>query len=114
MMAERTRRLYRSRDGKVMGVCQGIADWMGVQAGYVRLVVVLAFLITGFFPVGVAYIAAGIFLPEEPAGFGEEPRRDRYDNIRRDFNDLKDKVKNMEERVFDKERDWDDRFRRGK
>lgn len=33
-----------------------------------------------------------------------------YKHARDDFNDLKNRVRNMEDQVFDKEKDWDDRF----
>ncbi len=121
MMATTARKLYRSRNGKIFGVCQGLADWKDLEVGYIRLFMILAFLVTGFFPVGILYFIAALVLPLEPPGYGEslfegrgEGRRDRYEDIRRDFGDLKDKVKNMEQRVFDKERDWEERFRKGK
>ena len=114
------KRLYRSRNGRVFGVCQGIADWRDLPVEYIRLFVILAFVFTGFFPVGVLYFLAALILPKEPEGFtrqqsgNEKSDRSRmYEDVSRDFNDLKDRVRNMEDRVFDKERDWDDRFKKG-
>ena len=49
--------INRSR-AKVMGVCAGLADWMGVDVLIVRLGLVLATLITG--PVAILfYILTG-------------------------------------------------------
>jgi len=50
--------VINSTKGKVMGVCAGLADWMGVDVLVVRLGVVIATLITG--PVAVLiYILTG-------------------------------------------------------
>ncbi|MDC7235149.1 MAG: PspC domain-containing protein [Spirochaetales bacterium] len=120
MMAYSAKKLYRSRNGKIFGICQGIADWRDLPVDFIRLFMILAFLFTGFFPVGILYFLAALLIPLEPAGYrdsfteGNENRKDRYENVRRDFNDLKDRVRNMEGRVFDKERDWDERFKKDK
>lgn len=121
MMAYSARKLYRSRRGKIFGICQGIADWRDLPVDYIRIFMILVFIFSGFFPVGILYFLAALIIPVEPAGYRdsafeskEESRRDRYENVRRDFSDLKDRVKNMEGRVFDKERDWDERFKKDK
>ena len=55
--------INRSR-AKVMGVCAGLADWMGVDVLIVRLAVVLATLMTG--PVAVLlYILTGWLANED-------------------------------------------------
>ena len=120
MMACTKKRLYRSRNGKVFGICQGIADWKDLPVEYIRLFVILAFVFTGFFPVGVLYFLAAIILPKEPEGmnrnssrYRSDSGRDRYGDAKRDFEDLKNRVRNMESRVFDKEKDWEDRFKKG-
>ena len=44
--------------GKVMGVCSGLADWLGVDVLIVRLGVIIATLITG--PIAILlYILTG-------------------------------------------------------
>jgi len=120
-MAYTAHKLYRSRRGKIFGICQGIADWRNLPVEYIRIFMILAFLFTGFFPIGILYFLAALILPLEPAGYGddsfserEESKNRRYENVRRDFSDLKDRVRNMESRVFDKERDWDERFKKDK
>ena len=55
--------INRSR-AKVMGVCAGLADWMGVDVLAIRVGVVLATLITG--PVAVLiYILTGWLAGED-------------------------------------------------
>ncbi len=50
--------LLNPSKGKVMGVCAGLADWMGVDALAVRLAMVVAALVTG--PVAVLlYLLTG-------------------------------------------------------
>lgn len=60
------RRLYRSRDGIIWGVCQGLADYFEVPVGILRTIAVVSFILTGFFPVGVIYALAALILPLEP------------------------------------------------
>ena len=121
-MAYAKKRLYRSRNGKIFGVCQGIADWRDLRVEYIRIILIMAFIFTGFFPVGALYFLAALIIPMEPEGYnscsdrsewmGDKSRM--YNNVREDFRDLKNRVRNMEEKVFDKEKDWEDRFKRGR
>jgi phage shock protein PspC (stress-responsive transcriptional regulator) len=64
-MAEK--KLYRSRTDKVfMGVCGGIAEYFDIDATIVRLIAVFLIVWGG---VGLlAYIVAGLVIPEEPIG----------------------------------------------
>ena len=59
------KRLLRSRDDRwFTGVCGGIAEYAGVDANLVRLVVVLGTLF-GFGSLLVAYLVAWLLMPEE-------------------------------------------------
>jgi phage shock protein C len=59
------KRLVRSRDDRwLSGVCGGVAEYAGIDANLVRLVVVLG-TIFGFGSLFVAYIVAWILMPEE-------------------------------------------------
>jgi phage shock protein PspC (stress-responsive transcriptional regulator) len=61
----RPRRLVRSRDDRwLSGVCGGIAQYAGVDANLVRLVVVLG-TVFGFGSLAVAYLVAWILMPEQ-------------------------------------------------
>ncbi|MFN0024437.1 MAG: envelope stress response membrane protein PspC [Parvularculaceae bacterium] len=67
-------RVYRNmRDGKVAGVCAGLADYFGWSLKWTRIGSVL--LTVFFFPIPVLLYAAAAFLM--PAG---EPIAARYDN----------------------------------
>lgn len=61
---DKNRRLYRSNDRVLGGVCAGIAEYFSIDPTWVRLgVVLLAILSTGG-PVIIAYIICWIVLPE--------------------------------------------------
>lgn len=116
-----TNRLYRSRHGKIFGVCQGLADWKDLPADTLRVIVGISILVTGVFPGILIYAVIGLLLPLEPVrsrssytyreSTGENTRYTAKENLRETFERLKRKVEDMEETVFDKERDWDERFR---
>lgn len=68
------RKLYRSsRDKKIFGVCGGLADYLGVDATLLRiLLIVVAVFSAG--SVILVYIIAGFVIPREyPGGFGPGP-----------------------------------------
>ena len=61
------KRLYKSQNKMVCGVCAGIAEYFGVDPTLVRLGTVVLTLCgsAGFW----AYIIAAIIIPEAPAEF---------------------------------------------
>ncbi len=62
---EKRRKLRRSRDGVIWGVCKGLANWIDAPVGIVRITYIVLLIATGFFPFGLAYILAAIFIPLE-------------------------------------------------
>jgi phage shock protein C len=58
--------MYRSRDGILFGVCRGLAEYFDISVFWTRVIVVIAFIISGFFPVGVAYILGALLMKPEP------------------------------------------------
>ncbi len=58
--------LYRSRRGVVMGVCRGLAQYFDLSVTWVRVFTVLAFVFTGFWPVGVIYLVLALVMKPEP------------------------------------------------
>ncbi len=114
---DRNAKLYRSRRGMIFGVCQGIADWKGINAGYLRLTLVILTIFTGFFPFGLLYIAAAFFMPVEPA-YRErrsEYRRSHvkkgYYDLKQEFEDLASRFNGADRNAGSRERDWDSRFK---
>lgn len=115
------RKLYRSRDGAILGVCKGIAEWRDFPVDMVRLVWILATIFIGGFPGVLIYLILAFILPVEPEGYYREREyrnrrsyQERKDDLKADFENLKSRVNWMEDEELDKERDWDNRFSKGK
>ena len=72
-------RLYKNtRDGRFMGVCAGVADYFDIRPGVIRLLAVIAFFMTGFFPTAIIYILLGFILDDKPAEIVEDPEEDKF------------------------------------
>lgn len=114
-MTYSSRKLYRSKDGMLLGICQGVADWRDMPVSVVRLIFVIICLATAVAPCAIIYLVAGFFIPLEPRGYSREYRKPSMDDIKDQFDDLKSRVNKMEDDVTgDKESDWDKRFHGGK
>ena len=60
------KKLYRSQtDRKIAGIFGGLGDYFNVDSNVLRLLAVLVFLVSGFFPVLITYIIAWLILPDE-------------------------------------------------
>lgn len=64
--SDRRRRLYRSRHGLILGVCAGLADYLSIPTFGIRATALVLLICTGFFPIGVIYLLAGLILKPEP------------------------------------------------
>lgn len=61
------KKLYRSRTKRmVLGVCGGLADYLGVDETLIRLAVAFLTCITAILPGVLFYLAAAIIIPESP------------------------------------------------
>jgi len=60
-----SKRLVRTHSGRVVaGVCSGLAEYLGIDANVIRLIVAVVTVFTG--GVGaLAYLAAWVVIPEE-------------------------------------------------
>lgn len=71
MNTETTRRkkLWRNKErGKVMGVCAGLADYLGVPANLLRVLAVLSLFLGLFVITLVVYFVLGFMLDVRPTG----------------------------------------------
>ena len=86
-----TRRLYRSKNGEILGVCKGIAEWRDYPVDTIRLIVVLIAIFTAIAPCLIIYFILGLVLPVNP--YDEDTRSyDRgYRDGRRDSRERKGK-----------------------
>jgi len=116
--------LYRNpREGRIAGVCAGLADYFGVKPTGVRLAVLLLSVCGFFGPVLVAYIVLAIMLHPAPphlfkdaadeAFWRSVTRRpaDTVSGLARRFRDLDDRLARMEHRITSPEEALRARFR---
>lgn len=106
------RKLQRSRDGEILGVCKGIAQWRDFPVGAVRLIFVLLVLFAGM-SIWVYFILA-LILPVEPEYRKERKDQSHRENTDAEFDNLKERVRKMEDEELDKEQDWENRFTRNR
>ncbi|HEY1143793.1 MAG TPA: envelope stress response membrane protein PspC [Sphingomicrobium sp.] len=104
----RTRFYRNKRDGKIMGICAGIADYTGFDVSIVRLMMVAAaFLSSGgiFF----VYLIAGMIVPEEPRELYSTDVEERqfWQSVRRSpartARDIRLRLKDIDRRLADVE-----------
>lgn len=112
-----TTSLYRSRRGIFMGVCRGLAEHFNFSVFWMRAIVFTIFLFTGFWPVGVLYIIAGLLLKLEPViPLKNETDQEFYQSythsrssaiqrIKRKFDNIDRRIQRMEDRVTSREFD---------
>lgn len=106
----RHRLTRNTRDGKIAGVCAGVADYFGWRRKYVRLAAIL--LTVFFFPVPVfLYAAAAFLLPHgEPiAARYADPNEERFwrtysTKPKVTYSELRHRFRALDARVADMER----------
>ena len=99
--------LYRSRNGVILGVCRGVADYFDIKVFWVRAIMVIIFLLSGFWPViGIYLVAALLMKPEAAQSFANDDERDFYDSyahspqsaaqrLKKKFNDLDRRIRRV-------------------
>ncbi|MFV0349849.1 MAG: envelope stress response membrane protein PspC [Halodesulfovibrio sp.] len=115
--------LYRARDGKVMGVCKGLARYFDVRVRYVRLAFIFAAIFTAFWPVAIIYVLLGLIVKPEPVYMPQDnaekdfysayvgSRSEAVSRLRDKFDRIEKRIRRMENVVTSKEYDWERRFR---
>jgi phage shock protein C len=116
------RGLYRSRNGVLLGVCRGVADYFDFSVFWIRAVVVILFIFTGFWPIVGLYLLAALLMKSEPgnyAGTGikhkggcryESPGNDTAERLKRKWKHLEKRIRKMEDKVTSREFDWSSRY----
>ena len=116
------RGLYRSRNGVILGVCRGIADYFDFSAFWIRAILIVTFIFTGFWPIIGIYILAALLLRSEPGAAGRKGSKRHFtcrykksgyeaaDRLKRKWRHLDKRIRRMEDKVTSREYDWNDRF----
>lgn len=119
---ESNRGLYRSRDGVLLGVCRGVAEYFDMSVFWLRMAVVLVFLLSGFWPVMGIYLVAAFFMKPNPVRPIEtEDEQEFYDSyvnsprsaaqrLKRQFENLERRIRRMESTVTGKDYEWERKF----
>jgi phage shock protein C len=113
---------YRSRHGRVFGVCRGLADHFSLNVFWLRAFVLIAFLLTGFYPVFLVYLIVALLMKPEPImpvsnldeadfyrSYADTPEL-ALDRLRRTFEHLDRRIQRLESVVTAADFDWDQRM----
>ncbi len=115
--------LYRSRDGMVLGVCKGVADYLDFNVFALRFILVVVTIMTGFALPLIGYFVAGIVMKPEPiVPFRHDMDREFYQSyttsrplaiqrLRQTYDALDRRIQRIESIVTSKDFDWDSRMR---
>lgn len=60
------KKLYRSEDRILAGVCGGIGDYTNIDPVIIRLIWVIIGFVTGIIPSIIVYLLAVLIIPEKP------------------------------------------------
>jgi phage shock protein C len=70
------RELYRdTANGKISGVCAGLANYFGLEIWLVRILVISAALLGGSFLVLLAYVAMTLMVEKQPPNYVEAVKK---------------------------------------
>lgn len=116
--------LYRSRSGKISGVCKGIADYYDFNVRFVRLLFVVLAFTTGFWPAVITYVVAAMVMKPEPVlPLETEEDEEFYQSysgsrtmalhrLKRTYDNLNRRIQRLENTVTARDFDWDERLNR--
>ena len=114
--------IYRSRNGVFLGVCRGVAEHFDFSVFWVRMGIVLVFMLSGFWPVIGIYLVAAFFMKPEPVRpIESEEEHEFYDSyvhsprsaaqrLKSKFEKLDRRIRRMEDKVTGKEYEWERKF----
>ncbi|MCP4692428.1 MAG: PspC domain-containing protein [Desulfobacterales bacterium] len=116
------RGIYRARDGAVLGVCKGLADYFDFKVGRVRFLTVVIMILSGLWPIVAVYFVASLIMKPEPVRpLTTEDEKEFYNSylhsrqgvtgrIKRRYENLESRIRRLEDAVTAREFDWDRKF----
>jgi len=114
--------LYRSRNGVILGVCRGIAEYFDFSIFWARAITVLLMLVTSFLPVIGLYILAALLMKPAPViPLETEAEQEFYDSytqskhaaaqrLKRRYGKLERRIRRMEDIVTAPEFHWEKKY----
>ena len=116
------RGLYRSRNGVVLGVCRGLADYFDFSVFWMRMIVVIVMFLSGLWPLLGLYILAALLMRPKPVHpIENEEEQEFYDSyvdsrqrasqrLKWRYQNLERRIGRLEDSVTSREFDWDRRM----
>ncbi|UCH07938.1 MAG: envelope stress response membrane protein PspC [Deltaproteobacteria bacterium] len=114
--------LYRSRNGIILGVCRGIADYFDFSVFWARVITLVLLFLTGFWPVMILYFVAALLMKPEPViPIETDEEREFYDSyvhshrgatdrLKRRYENLERRIRRMEDHVTGREFEWENKL----
>ena len=106
MSASRTKFYLDKQDGKILGVCAGIANYTGIDPLLVRIGTVFLTIIGGFPWTVIAYFLTAWLAPNQPVGLYTDPEDEKFwqrfrANPKRSTADVRSKFRDIDRRLAD-------------
>ena len=114
--------LYRSRSGKILGVCKGLADYFDFSVSGMRVIAIALLIFSGVWPMIIVYFVAALLMKPEPVlPLETEEEQDFYNSyttsrsmalrrLQRIYDHLDRRIQRLESTVTTREYDWERRF----
>ena len=109
------RELYRdTENGKISGVCAGLANYLSLEVWLVRISVISALLLGGTFLILLIYVALSFMIEKQPPNYVETIRSEQehtlknkpwqkgsspellLDRLEQDFDNIEEKIQSIE------------------
>ena len=114
--------MHRSRNGIILGVCRGIAEYFDFSIFWTRAIALILLFFTGLWPIVVLYFIAALIMKPEPViptqNKDQQEFYDSYvhsrkaaaDRLKRRYKNLEHRIERMEHHVTSREFDWEHRL----
>lgn len=114
--------MYRSRNGIILGVCRGIAEYFDFSIFWTRTIALILLFFSGFWPIiGLYLIAALLMKPEPVLPIQTEDQQEFYesylhsrkgatDRLKRRYDNLACRIQRIEHLVTTREFDWENKL----
>ena len=114
--------LYRSRNGIILGVCRGVAEYFNFSVFWIRTITVVLLFFSGLWPIAAIYFLAALLMKPEPVlPIDNDEEQEIYnsyvrspkgvaDRLKRKYENLERRIQRMEHTVTAREYDWESRL----
>ena len=102
-------KLYKNpREGRFMGVCAGVADYLDINVTAIRFLTIIGAIFTGFWILPIIYMVMGFALDPKPTDLYEDEKEETFwketrkapeysaAELRRRFRDIERRTTDME------------------